>query len=106
MNNQKQLLGSRIKELRSATGLTQAIFSEKVGIESKYLSRIEVGSCYPSLEVLERIADALQVEMKELFDYLHHDNRISSPEGIANLTKNASADELKLIARLVKSVLR
>lgn len=106
MPNRKELLGARIKELRKRAELSQEQLAVKVDIDGKYLSRIEVGKRYPSLETLEGIADALNVDMKELFDYLHHDNRTSSPEGIANLTKQASVEQLKLIARLVKSVLQ
>ena len=106
MSARKLLLGARIKELRKRIGLSQDQLAEKIGIEAKYLSRIEVGKRYPSLETLEHIADSLQVEMKELFDYLHHDNAETSPHEIENLTENATKEELKLIHRLIKAVLR
>ena len=67
---------------------------------------IEVGKRYPSIETLEGIADALNVEMKELFDYLHHDKAEAIPNGIADLTRTATSDELKLIHRLIHAVLK
>lgn len=106
MNNKRLLLGSRIKELRKKAGLSQEELSEKIGIDGKYLSRIEVGKRSPSLETLEGIADALNVEMKDLFDYLHHDNAGASPHEIESLTQKATTDELKLIHRLIKAVLK
>lgn len=106
MNNKRLLLGARIKELRKKAGLSQDELSEKIGIDGKYLSRIEVGKRSPSLETLGSIADALQVEMMVLFDYLHHDNAETSPNGIADLTRTANSDELKLIHRLIKAVIR
>lgn len=106
MNNRKLLLGARIKELRKAVGLSQDLLSEKVGIESKYLSRIEVGKCYPSIDVLEHIADALQVEMMELFNFRHFEKGSSTPKGIEKLMQNASADELKLINKIINAVLK
>jgi transcriptional regulator with XRE-family HTH domain len=106
MNNRKQLLGARIKELRKAIGLSQDSLSEKIGIESKYLSRIEVGKCYPSMEVIEHIADALQVEMLELFNFRHFEKDSSTPSRIENLMQNASADELQLINKIIHAILR
>jgi transcriptional regulator with XRE-family HTH domain len=106
MSTRKMLLGLRIKELRKRAGLSQDQLAEKVGIEAKYLSRIEVGKRYPSLETLENIADSLEVEMKELFDYFHHDSAETSPQEIENLTHKATKEELKLIHKLIRAVLR
>ena len=39
----KEMIGSRIQEIRNKKGLTQDQLSEKVGISSKYLSSIERG---------------------------------------------------------------
>jgi len=106
MENRKQLLGARIKELRKAIELSQDQLSEKIGIESKYLSRIEVGKCYPSMEVIEHIADALQVEMMELFNFRHFAKGSATPRGIETLMKSASADELRLINKIINAVLK
>lgn len=106
MSERKMLLGARIKELRKRAGLSQDQLAEKVGIEAKYLSRIEVGKRYPSLETLEKIADALQVEMKELFDFQHFQGEAVTPRGIENLVEGARPDELRLIYRVIKAVIR
>ena len=100
----KMLLGARIKELRKRAGLSQDQLAEKVGVESKYLSRIEVGKRDPSLDVLGRIADSLQVEMKEIFDFAHHDIEATSPQGIENALLGASTEELRLVFKLIKAV--
>ena len=86
--------------------MTQDQLAEKIGIESKYLSRIEVGKRQPSLDTLEHIADSLQVEMKELFDYSHLDNEAISPKGIENALEGASKEELRLVFKLIKAVRR
>lgn len=104
MNTRKLLLGARIKELRKRVGLSQDQLAEKVGIESKYLSRIEVGKRHPSLDALERIADSLQVEMKDLFDFLHHDNDVTNLLGIEKALAGASVEEMRLVYKLIKAV--
>jgi len=104
MNSKKMLLGARIKEIRKRCGLSQDQLAEKVGIEAKYLSRIEVGKRYPSLETLEHIADSLQVEMQELFNYFHQDSDAISPRGIESALTGASREELTMIFKLIRAV--
>ncbi|MDD2499606.1 MAG: helix-turn-helix transcriptional regulator [Geobacter sp.] len=104
MRNRKKMLGARVKELRKAKGFSQDQLSETVAIESNYLSRIEVGGCYPSLDVLERIADALRVEMHDLFLFVHHDPDATSKKGLEDILSSASPDERKLIYKIIKAV--
>lgn len=61
-------LGSRIRELRKALGLTQRQLADLVGIDFTYLSKIEndVMPYSPSTKALKRFADALQVDELEL----------------------------------------
>ena len=63
MKTTKELLGARIKELRKAKGLSQDELSEKINIDPKHLSRIEVGKSYPSLDTLEKTANARKIEI-------------------------------------------
>ncbi|MEW6674553.1 MAG: helix-turn-helix transcriptional regulator [Nitrospirota bacterium] len=103
----KELLGARIKELRKTRGLTQDQLSEMVDIDSKHLSRIEVGRSYPSLDVLERIAVALNVELKDFFEFAH---QAKSPkelkENINVLLKEADPDKLRLGLKVLRAVVR
>lgn len=62
-------LGQRIRELRLKSGLTQQELAEMIGVESpSYVSKIECGNTSPSYELLARIAKAVGVETKDLFD--------------------------------------
>ena len=69
MQTAKELLGTRIREVRKLRGLSQEKLAEKVGVDPKQISRIEGGKSAPSLDTLEAIAKHLQVEMKDLFDF-------------------------------------
>jgi len=104
MSKRGVLLGARIKELRKRAGLSQDQLAEKVGIESKYLSRLEVGKRLPSFETLENIADSLQVEMKELFEFANLSSEATSPEGIESALAGASPEELRLAFKLIRAV--
>ncbi|MCG2709597.1 MAG: helix-turn-helix domain-containing protein [Thermodesulfovibrionales bacterium] len=104
MRTTKELLGARIKELRKAKGLSQEELSEKVGIDSKHLSRIEVGKSYPSLDTLEKIANALNVEIKDLFEFMHLSRGKELTDNVSKLLKEAGEDKQRLIMKIIRAV--
>lgn len=63
----RQKFGERVKLLRLASGISQEAFADKCGYARSYMSRIERGKANPSLDAIEVLAVALQVEAKELF---------------------------------------
>ncbi len=63
----KKQLGQKIQDLRKSKKLTQEKFSELIGIDPKNVSKIENGINYPSAETLTSIANALNVDIYELF---------------------------------------
>lgn len=68
MTSGKEKLGARIKEFRKACGMYQEQLAERIGIEHKHVSRLEVGKSYPTIDRLEKIAVALNVPMGRFFD--------------------------------------
>lgn len=54
-------VGQRIKEIRKKKGLLLKELAEKTGLSSSYLSLVENGRTSPSLKVLEKVAQALDV---------------------------------------------
>lgn len=52
-------LPKRISQRRKLQGLTQTLLAERVGITQAFLAEIEKGRKRPSLEVLEKLCDAL-----------------------------------------------
>ena len=62
-----KLLGKKVQRLRKAAGLTQEELAEKVEVSRAYIGYIEQARNTPSIELLEKIARALRVDIKELF---------------------------------------
>ncbi len=62
-------IGKRIKFLRENKGLTQEKLAEKTGLSLDYIGKIEVNINEPGLKSLIKIANALDVHIKELFDF-------------------------------------
>lgn len=68
MNNLQKCLSKNMKFYRKKEGLSQAALAEKAGTASNYIALIEVGKNFPSLQMLEKIANALNIDCLDLFD--------------------------------------
>jgi transcriptional regulator with XRE-family HTH domain len=62
----KEILAENIKEKRRKKGLTQEKLAEKAGMSLQYLAMLELSHKFPSGEMLERLANALDIETYEL----------------------------------------
>jgi transcriptional regulator with XRE-family HTH domain len=65
----KEKFGIRLKTLRKAKGLSQEELAERSGLNRPYISAIEKGKRNFSLEVMEKLAGAMGVEIRELIDF-------------------------------------
>ena len=63
--------GKKIKELREAKGMSLKDLEHVSGVTSSYVHRIEKGLRKPSVEKIEKLADALDADFKELLDLLN-----------------------------------
>lgn len=78
-----------------------------VDIESKHISRIEVGRNFPSMDTLERIADALHVELKDFFEFSHEVTTLKElREVIGGLLKEANEEKLRLTVKVLRAIIR
>lgn len=62
-----RVFGSNLKKYRLRLGLSQEEFAERCGMHRTYISAIECYRRSISLENIQRIADALQIETYLLF---------------------------------------
>lgn len=106
MKPTRQLLGERIKELRKSRKMSQEALAEKIDVDPKHVSRIEVGKSYPSLDTLEQIALALGVELKEMFEFAHLHARADLTKDLHLMLKEADDEKLKTAARVLRAILR
>ena len=58
---ESQMIGSRIKEVRTSNGMSQADLATKANISLPHISDIELGKSNMMLTTFIRIAEALQV---------------------------------------------
>lgn len=69
MSDLKTRFGRRIRVLRKRKGMTQEQLAEAADISVDFLSLVERGVNAPSFTTLERLADALGVPEKDLFEF-------------------------------------
>jgi transcriptional regulator with XRE-family HTH domain len=62
-------LGRRIQKVRKAKGLTQEQVADKIGTSTPWIGSIETGRALPNLQMLQKLARALQVKVKDLIPY-------------------------------------
>jgi transcriptional regulator with XRE-family HTH domain len=61
-------VGSRLRELRKARGLTQVELARQIGIQQSDLSRMEKGEYRVSLDTLFKILAVFDLELAAFFD--------------------------------------
>lgn len=101
----KHLLGLRIKELRNKEKYTQSQLAEKVCIDPKHQSCIENGKNFPSADLLDKYAKVFNIDICELFELQHNKSRTFLEKALHEKISNCSDDDLKIIYRLVVSIL-
>lgn len=98
--------GTRIKELREKKKYTQEQLAEIIDIDSRSLSRIETGISFTTIDKLKKLANALDVEIKDLFSVEHIDKTEKLISKINILLKSASDKEVQMIYKIILSILR
>ncbi|MBF8267442.1 MAG: hypothetical protein HW388_950 [Dehalococcoidia bacterium] len=70
-NSRAVRIGTRVREVRLARGLTISELAQKAGMKRPNLSRLEHGRQAPSLDTLEQIAASLMVPVADLVRDVH-----------------------------------
>jgi len=101
-----QLFRERLVLLRKAKGLTQQDLERRIGkleTEAGYISRVETGGIEtPPFEVIDKIAQELEVDVLELFFGEGLDqNAEQLRESISKLLASQEATQLRKIYRLI-----
>lgn len=61
--------GKRVAELRKKAGFSQESFAFKCDVDRTYIGTIERGEKSPTLNTIDKIAQALGITKSELFNY-------------------------------------
>ncbi len=80
--------GKRLKEVRTSKKISQEELSSRIGIHANHLSRYERDLTQPSIEVVKKIAKALEISIDALvFGEANNEGNLSDNE-LISLFKN------------------
>jgi transcriptional regulator with XRE-family HTH domain len=65
--NQREIIGETVLKYRMKAALSQESLAEKADVHPNYVGRIERGECAPTVEILLKIAKALNVRPYKIF---------------------------------------
>ena len=99
----KVLLGKRIREYRLKHGLTQFQLAEKLGIDDKHLSRIELGKNMPQDTVIANLAEVFGIEPKNLFEFSYLKPSSEVRKELTDMIDNLNDEQILLAYKYVRT---
>jgi transcriptional regulator with XRE-family HTH domain len=109
-------IGKRFRELRESAGLSQRDVEDLTGLPQAYVSKTENGHGTPTLEVLERWAEALDVDLHQLFAVGHGQAETTVQPGripagaqerkLLGLFSQMSTDDKSLLVSLAREMVK
>lgn len=113
MNNPETLLklvGSRIREVRKLSGLSQEALGEKADLSYSYIGRMENGHKNISLLNLAKIANVLNVSVHEFFSNVSDYETLSENDKLKKeiylLLNEQDGDALLLAKNILKELFK
>jgi len=100
MTNLRDIFAHNLKEKRQNCGFSQAKLAEMVNVSTHHIATIETARNYPTLDLVERMANALNIEIYELFI-----NPLSPPEELEHLYKEVAKNIEQVVGEAVEKVL-
>ena len=98
MTSLKNIFAKNVKENRRKCGLSQAKLAEMADVSTHYVAMIELAHNFPSSEIIERFAVALNIEIYELFVVSH-----SLKEELEQLRQLLVSDIRQLVEEAVET---
>ena len=95
-----EILAYNLKEKRRKCGFSQGQLAEKVEVSTHHIGMIEIARDFPTLDLVERIAGALDIEIYELFV-----NPLSTHEELERLYQTVANDIDRVVSEAVEKAL-
>ena len=99
-----ELLGHKIKQLRTSAGITQESLAEMVSCNTSHISNIENNYTKVSLNVLLAIANSLNTSIDFLLSNQYVSETTALDNEITRQITQLSVDKKKQILRIIKAL--
>jgi len=100
MASLREIFAHNLKKKRRNYGISQEKLAEKVNVSTHHIAMIEIARNYPTLELVERIAHALEIEIYELFI-----DPLSPPEEMERLYQTVAKNIEKVVTDAINNAL-
>jgi len=100
----KLKFGKRVRELRKSKGFTQEQLAEIINIEPPNFSKMENGMHFPQPDKIEKLAIALNVNISELFEFEHKQDKEKLIEFINKTVETFDIKTLELVYKFVSNL--
>lgn len=98
-------IGRRIKNLRQKAKLNQENLAFAVGTTQPHFTKIEKGEVNVGSDMLQRIADALGVDISQLFELRADMPPDMLKKELETMLAKADEEQLRLIFRIVDAII-
>lgn len=103
MSTLSMQVGKRIKELREDKGMKQVELADLIDMEATNLSKLEKGVHLPKEDNLNKITNALNVEIKDLFDFGHIKTKQELVNDINTIFEQSTLEEMQFFHKILMS---
>lgn len=100
------LFGRRLRSLRKVRQFTQEALGEKAKLSYKYIGACERAEENPSLKVISKLAKALGIELRDLFEFEHEETDPGKLRKKMNrLLRDADDEVLQQALKLLRALI-
>ncbi len=103
----KELVGKKIRILRTKRRMTQFELAQKIGISQRSLSGIETGENFLTAETLNRVLISFGITLEDFFavEHLKPENELIA-ELLDDIKSLKDIEKVRIIYKIVKAVLK
>lgn len=109
MSELRQLIGTRIRAMRNAKGLTQQKLADIAGLDYRYIGALERGERNFSIDTLEKVLLALNIDISELMFASSHNSDSVKQQAIDEFIINIRTldnEQMKAIQKINNELFR
>ena len=100
----KERFAENLKKFRKSKKTTQEKLAEIVGVDFRYISFLENAKGLPSCELIEKLSNALQINVSDFFKYGESLSREELENRIIDSVKLLDNKNLKLLYEISKNL--
>lgn len=101
----KQKFADNLRKLRKSRNLTQEKLAELVDVDFRYISFIENARNFPSAELIEKLAKALEVDYSTMFTFEEDITRKELEANLLKTIKYLSDKNLKILHKFAEDLI-